>query len=417
MANLADWLTDRDAASWAGVALQDALSSPPPSYWSSHVYQVSAEAFAAVAELATKEDATRFLEHIAENPHQLGKIFRDKAIVKALFGIARSHTNLRKRAVSLVMDILLLAGDGAHMMQWSEGQDVLSEEKRVVTTKMADTARSGNTIACLVLIHAECGLTPVVEHAKARLEITIAGPQPGKTETETTIAHDGVLMEALDQQDKSTFVEAMLRVVTDPNQRLRNKRGALMATAWLVRDLPEANRKRVFSIAVETATGERYHESPKQPANWESDPLDRFQINLGPEHPQGEGLFCAARSATSDEQTAMIRQLVIDLLQKKDDLTGYRAARSIAFLPPKTFAQDIAMLSSHSNHWARSGAAFVWAKAHNPDPEIGNQLATDPDPTVRQWLASSLRDVPQHESVRQVLFKDPRRSVRRLVLG
>ena len=417
VANLADWLTDRDAASWAGVALQDALASPPSSYWSSHVYQVSAEAFAAVAELATKEDATRFLEHIAKNPHQLGKTFRDKAIVKALFGIARSHTNIRKRAISLVMDILLLAGDGAHMMQWSQGRDVLSEEKQVVTSKMEDAARSGNTTACLVLIDAECDLTPVVEHAKARLEIAIAAPQPGKTETEITIAHDGVLIEALDQRDKCTFVEVMLRMVTNPTQPLKNKRRALMAAAWLVRDLPETNRNRVFSIAVDTARGERYHEGPKQSANWKSDSLDRFQINLGPEDPQGEGLFCAACSATSDEQTAMIRQLVIDLLQKKDDLTGYRAARSMAFLPPKTFAQDIAMLSSHSNHWARSGAAIVWVKAHNPDPEIGNQLAADPDPTVRQWLASSLRDVPQHESVRQVLLKDPRRSVRRLVLG
>ena len=417
VAALADSLADEDAQSWAGVALQDVVVSPPAVHWRDDVYQSSAEALASVAELATKEDAVTFMQHVDENPQYLGKLFRDKAIVKALFGVARSYPNLRARAVSLVLDILLRSSDIAHMIEWSQGRDVLSKEKRIVQDKMDDAARSGNTTACLVLIDAECNLSPVTEHAKSRLGKAIATSrhQPTKPVFGTDFPQDGALMHALDQRDKGAFVDAMLRVITDTKQPLRNKQEALMATAWFVRDLPDSHRERVFSMALECAGGEHDDEGPKHPFNWASDPLDRWQSDFGPENLQAEGLFCAARSAASNDQVTKVRQIAIRLLQEKDDWIGHRTARAMTSLPSEIFAQDIAMLSSHSNRWARAAAAAIWSAMPNADPEIGQQLARDHESVVRGWLASTLQDVPQHEPVREMLSNDQRRSVRRLV--
>ena len=372
---------------------------------------------AAVAELAAEEDAEAFLLHVAENPQRLGRIFRDKAIVKALFGIARSYPNLRTQAVSLVLDILLLSGDIAHMIEWSQGSVFLSKEKQTVQDKMGDAACSGNTVACHVLVDAECDLSPVIEHAKARVGKATAASQhqTPKKVFGTTFPQDGGLMHALDQRDRTTFVDAMLRVIVNANQPLHNKREALMATAWLVRDLPAAHREQVFSLALECARCERYGEGPKHPFNWPSDPLDRWQSNFGPENLQAEGLFCAARSATSKDHFVQVRQVAIRLLREKDEMIGYRTARAMTTLPSEIFAQDVAMLASHSNQWARCVAAAVWAAVPNADPGIGGQLAADYDAVVRRWLASSLQDVPRHESVREMLINDPRRSVRRLV--
>ena len=417
---LSDLIPDEDATEWGKVALKDVTVVPSTDLVHGYVHQVAAQALAEVSEATHKEGAKKFLDYMSEAAEQGIHHHHSRIVshVRTLFGVARHHASLRAPGVALAMD-LLLSSNFAHMIEWADGQDVLHLERQLVVEKIGDAALAGNTTACLVLVIADSRKDLVAGHARERLNAAVAVRinEPGRQRIGTTFLRDAVLMYGLGRTDKEMFVDAMMRIAIDHREPVLNRQDALLAAARLVDDLSDTRRQEVFELALACARGEHDPRSETDLFSAPPDPLSRFQINLGPQSLQAPGLRCAAHSASTNRQITMIYNLAIQLLNSAVDTISYHAANAITALPAEVVAGDLTMLSTHPSQWARSVAASAWAATSNADLQIGTKLATDNSASVRQTLASSLQDTPEHLPVRQRLITDPRRSVRTLIRG
>jgi HEAT repeat protein len=118
------------------------------------------------------------------------------------------------------------------------------------------------------------------------------------------------------------------------------------------------------------------------------------------------------------EQAEAVQQVALELLRQRDARTVQRVAAALSWLPREQLALDMRSLAAHPDAGLRSLAAIRWAQDPASEPELGVELARDPDPRVRRLLAEALSEnpaPPEAEPARETLRQDVRRSVRRRV--
>jgi hypothetical protein len=416
---LADLLTEEAAAAWADVALEDVLRNAAIVRFGDNLGVDATAAFAALSDAADEAAADRFIQFAADLvPTEPGHYrFTDESHVRALVGIASGQPALRRAALRQALDFLLL-DDRLGQIVLSEGGRLLRLEIPLVEEMLVGPATAGQTMACLGLIVAGADTSPALPHAKERLAAATAQRvhEKGVQHFGTGYALDAPLVSVLELTEKEIFVDGMIAAALDAAEPAPNRKDALLAAARLVGELPLETKSRTFVRAVEFARGEHDPHPSGDPYDRPPDPLSRFRFDIGSRSLRSAGLRCAARCAETDDEKAVVRGLALDLLHEGDELTANHVAHALSSLPPENVVEVAEALSAHSSEWVRSLAAVAWAADPTPSSSVGQRLARDPSRRVRRALASALRDRPEHQVIRDVLQRDPRRSVRSFAL-
>ncbi|MCA1674488.1 MAG: hypothetical protein LC799_20630 [Actinobacteria bacterium] len=419
MTGLADLLTEEAAAAWANVALEDVLANAATVRFGDNLGVDATEAFAAVSDGADEAAGNRFIQFAADLvPRETGHYrFTDESHVRALLGIASGQPALRRAALRQALDLLLLDNRLGRIVL-SEGGRLLRLEIPLVEGMLAGPATGGHTMACLGLIVAGADTSPAIPHAKERLAAATAQRvhEHGAQHFGTGYALDVSLVSVLEQTEQEIFVDGMIAAALDTAEPAPNRQDALLAAARLVGELPLEAKSMTFIRAIEFARGEHDPQPSGDPFDGPPDPLSRFRFDMGSRSLRSAGLRCAARCAETDDEKALVRGLALDLLHEGDELTANQVAQALRSLPAENIVEVAEALSAHSSEWVRSLAAVAWSADPTPSSSVGQRLATDPSRHVRRALASALRDRPDHQAIRDVLERDPRRSVRSLAL-
>jgi hypothetical protein len=419
VASLADLLTEESARSWAAVALDDAIANNEARLGDNLGVDALA-AFASLSDSASELVGDRFIEFAAALvPRDHGHYrFTDESHVRALLGVAAGQPALRPAALRQALELLLL-DDRLGQIVLNEGGRLLQLEVPLVEEMLAGPAAKGHTMACLGLVVSGADTAPAVSHANERLAAATAKRVHvgGVQRFGTGYGRDVALVRVLGEAEQERFVDGMIEAALDAAEPAPNRGSALGAASQLVGELSPGAKARIFVRAIEFARGDHDLTSTADLFDGPPDLLSRFRFDLGSRSLRSAGLRLAARCARSDEDQALVRELALDLLHEGDDLTANHVAHALSSLPPGTIVEVAEVLGAHSSEWIRSLAAMAWAADSDPSPSVGRRLANDPSPRVRRAMASALRDRPEHQATREILERDPRRSVRTLALA
>jgi hypothetical protein len=414
----ADLMVDDAAREWCSAAYREIIENPQaaPSY-APNPWLAAFKAFGQLAQVSTEEQAGRFLTLCAglipRQPNQYH--FTDEAQVHGLIGIARTHPNLRARAIEQLVQALLVDQRMAELAL-RHGGDLFRGEPRGVADAIDDAAAESNVYAGLALVVAEADTTRVLPLARQRLNAAVAPRvhEPGVLTFGTGLGHTRLLVTVLPMEDRDKFARGMLDFANDREESAPNRYQALIAVHAIAHDLSDSVRDELFEQFLPFAEGLREATDdgllPKA-----ADPLSRFRFSLGEALLAPAGLMAIAALAHTAEQIASVQSNAVTQLRGASEQTANAIASALASLPPEDMTLPLDLLASHPSPWLRSLAAVVWARRADQPSEIGATLARDSSTHVRKSLAISLQNEPRHASARAILTADPRRSVRQQV--
>ena len=412
-----DLLTETSATAWVCAALNDTIANITDLY-SRNMFGANAfEAFSALSDAASEEDADRFIQFAAQLVSRRPDSYQitDEYHIRALMGIAKKNIELRKAALRQALELLLVTKRPVWDAFFEE-EELIQLEVPLVEELLKDPAASGNEMACLGLIFAGANTSPVSAYARQRLAAVTAERvhEPGVQHIGTNLTTDAALVSVLDLIKRETFVREMMARASDKQEPSMNRGEALLAATQLIDDLEPATKSEIFEITIGFAQGE-YDHGVTNPFEISNDPLSRFRINIGLHSLRPMGLRCAACCAITAEQIDKVRDLAIDLLSSGDHKVSSYVAEALLELPSGLTAETVELLSTYRDEWIRAVAAVEWGKSIELELSTGQRLAKDPSALVRRSLAMALQDRPEHLPVREVLQNDPRRSIRSIV--
>lgn len=417
VAQASDLLTETSAIAWAFAALNDTIANITEPYPKNMFGAGAFEAFSTLSDVVSEVDADRFIQFAAQLVNRKPDSYRitDESHIRALMKIAEKNIELRKTALRQALELLLLT----KQLAWDaffEKEKLMQLEVSLLEESLKDPAADGNEMACLGLIIAGADTSPVFAYARQRLAAVTAerAHEPGVQHISTNLEVDASLISILDLVERETFVREMLTRASDKQELSMNRGQALLAATQLIDDLAPTTKSEIFEIAIGFAQGQ-YDQEVTKPFEISTDPLSRFQINIGLHSLRPMGLRCAACCAVTTEQINEVRELAIDLLSSGDQTVSSYVAEALLALPSKPTAETVELLSTYRDEWIRAVAAVEWGKTTELEPSIGLRLATDSSALVRRSLAMALQDRSEHLSVREILQNDPRRSIRSIV--
>lgn len=417
VAGVGDLLTERSATTWASEALADIIANITEPHPRDKLGADAFGAFAALSDVVSDADAKRFIQFAAQFISRESNSYRitDESHIRALMKIAESNIQLRNSALRQVLELLLVT----NQISWNaffEREELLQFEVSLVEELFTDLAASGNTIACLCLIAARADTSPILAYARQRLAAITAERvrEPGVQHIGTNLAIDASLISVLDLVERETFVREMMTRANDREEPSMNRGQALLAATQLVNELAPDTKEDIFKNAIRFARGD-YDSGVTNPTEISTDPLSRFQINIGLRSLRPMGLRCVARCAVTTEQIDEVRELAMDILSKGDRTVFSYVAEALLELPSRLTVETVELLSTYVDEWVRAVAAVEWSKMAELKPTIGQRLAKDTSALVRRSLAKALQERPEHLAVREILQNDPRRSIRSLV--
>ena len=416
VAAIADKVPDDDATRWAHSAFSDLTTNPLGFGPLGQVGLASFSAFASLSLASGVDDAEGFLGFAAELVDREEGRYRptDPDHALALMSIARVHPRLRQRALEQALDLFVQEDQQVGRAILKSGEDILRLHPLLVDAKLRESAQEGRLLANIAIVLAGSDREVVVPFAEDRLRAALEPRvrSPHEYSIGGSGGTDGLLISVLGFTERTAFVEAMLPLVIDKAEPAPNRQDALLSILLTATGLNAEIRRRIFEVAMQCAQGLHDAALGGDPFTLPPDPLSRFQFHMGPQSLAGIGVRCAAGTAESEEDFALVRRVGIQLLRDASDLETNEIAHGLSRLPREVLMQDLEVFSTHSSEWLRSVAAVVWAASPGESDEIGLRLASDKSPHVRRSLAMAVRTAQTRDAVRNVLCSDVRRSVR-----
>ena len=415
----ADLIADEDAREWCSAALAEIIDRPQSAgFGAPDPWLAAFKAFGALAGLSTEDEAHRFLGYardlVPRRPNSYR--FTDEDHALALIALADAHVGVREAALDQLVGLLLsdtrMAGialrDGGHLLR------LVGTE---ATARLEKAAMDGNVYAALALLEAGIGTKSVERLARERLEAAIAPRvhESGVMTFGTSLPETAALVRELPENDLIRFGRGMVEFANDRGESSHNRGDALVALQVIAHALPDHSRDELVEAVLGFAEGRYEPSRGEDDLPRVDDPLQRFRVSFGPTGLEPVALLTAATLARTPNQVARVQAAALALLPQAEDHTSNVIARALASLPPEEVSLDPGFLAAHAVPSLRALGAVIWARRPSDDSEIGLRLARDPSPLVRRSLAGSLGEDARSSQVRDLLKRDPRRSIRRLV--
>lgn len=382
------------------------------------VYLAAHELLASLISRATKEQAARYLALVEGRAPREPNTYHhtDDDHAKALVEIGRTQPDLVESATDQLLYMLKGQTDAAERY----GSDFLLDnlDRFEVRQRLADLAAGGNHAAAEMLAAAtkpDVATPADLTAAEAAAAGLLAPPDsgPGFYSRGTGAVRQSVLARFLPPGRRADLIQAQLDRARLPHEGTGNRTEYLLAASNLTEDLPDKPAKALFEAALREATDPASSLADELTAQF-SHPFGAVHINDKQDSRPAAALLAARLARTPEEQRAA-RDAALALVGS-DNGADYRIAHALQQLD---IDLDDALPYLARLGWAlRSVAAIHWARSSTAPAQVGQALASDPDPRVRRALARELASTEPTErtdATRKRLGRDVRYSVRSLL--
>ena len=340
----------------------------------------------------------------------------DSGTITLAARLYRFRPTFRQQAASILGELAV----GLHTGEWSRGLQECGNDTDELIGALEQVAEREN----LDLAGPLSELRHLTAGTRAlwlkRLQFVADHPLGKRSEAAIGPRYD-VPTEFLREQDPTVvlkYVDKLVAIGCDVDQLVLNREGALAAAANSMDRLSESEKgemfERVRPLAEESihiSETDQYHVSTQHP-------LSRFRLSFGSATNvrTGAGWLLASAATSADEYSAIV-EIALDWV-RSDDSALQRTGASILTLPklPSGMARS-SELAKHSNPAVRAAAVWMPNMQECPEPATFEQLADDPDFTVRIEVVQALPsvaslDTESYERIRARLGSDPSAIVR-----
>ncbi|WP_158852039.1 toll/interleukin-1 receptor domain-containing protein [Saccharothrix deserti] len=394
----ADLLVDEDVPGWVEFAL-DVVKAPPRCTEADDLVGRACGLIAALAPCLTETQAATALD--VAGPIDL------EEHGTLLVDIAEKHGPLAERALALLLARLPHGDHYADVALGPKGAPLLRAHADFVASSLAFV---DNHHAHLVLALVGRPTDRARAHARALAEQVFARPEPvpGRMSIYRGYQDMPLVAGLLEPELLARLGDTLLRQARDCRDTAGNRRTALEGLALLASQLAVDHRRELFDALRPFARGECDGSAGDEMFTGMKHPLSWYRADLGPSTLSDIAVCACASLAMTDEERAFVREHAVRLLTGHDDVHVPTLVRSLGLS-----VDDVALLP-RSRPEVHALAAWLWADRPD-DRELGLRFASSPDRVVRASLAAALGGRPEHRDVREVLTRDPCRSVRRLL--
>lgn len=366
---------------------------------------------AAVADRLTESQGQKLIDLLADHvtaPPNAGW-HTDKSHVLIMAGVVRSHDALRANALE---QLLGLFERESHWFGTKESQ-VLADNLDVTGPKLRELASRNDPkhmdAQALLALHDDATPTDSqLEAAADSLQQSTAN-HSGHYSVGTRAVDQSLIGRYLPVDDRISCIETLLANARSPYEGAENRISYQLAASNLVDNLPETQRRRFHSEAMDLARTTPMSEWDAIHASL-GDPLGFMRWN-GAVDSRPSALFLAARLAKTDAEQEQVRALGVQLATAVS-ADHSDIAHAILSLDTPIVDPLLEVLAAAPQKELRCAAAIMSARSGNDS--IAQRLAADKEPLVRRTLANATRHGEENPATR-VLREDPRWSVRRLV--
>ena len=233
--------------------------------------------------------------------------------------------------------------------------------------------------------------------------------------------HFGVPADFLREQDAeviSKYVDKLVMIGCDDGELALNRRSALAAAANAIDVLQRDDKRRIFGRVwplveqpIQISEMDRFDASTQHP-------LSRFRISFGSAADvRTSAGWLLARSATGPDECTVTMQIALNWV-RSDDTALQKTGASMLTLPNLTLSDVPASeMAQHTNPSVRGAAVWLPNVQESQEATVLEQLASDPDRSVRIAVAQALplghsMDPEGHARIRACLIADPSAIVR-----
>lgn len=216
------------------------------------------------------------------------------------------------------------------------------------------------------------------------------------------------------------YVEKLVAIGCDIHQFVSNRGAALAAAARVVDLLSACEKQCVYSRVrplaeqpAEISTMDQFHAQTQHP-------LSRFRISFGrATNVQTAAGWLLAGTAVSAEERSAVEKLVLEWVRSSDSTLQGAGAAILTSLNLSSGRVGNSELARHGNPAVRKAAVWMPGMQESPDDILIEQLASDPDRTVRIAVARALprfasMNADTYERIRSRLTNDASAIVRTL---
>jgi hypothetical protein len=389
----------------------------------------------------TCSDAQALLDLLAsdvardENQYQ----YHDKQHVQACESIAVHHPELAWPAVQRIFDLAQVGTNEAlHALNRSPVLDLLrhpgssdsldhapiasaltAHQRHLLLGRLQAIAAAGRYEAGVTVASLGGTDQAVVERATQARDRLLNRSEPGGQGFGSggRIVSDAYLVTFLSSAEQQKCLDKLLAVAADRREAAANRQDALAAAANLVLQLDNDIKADVHISSRPFAEGHQ-DGSFLDAETTNPHPLSFLKINLGTASLRAAGLHLARCSAVTEDDRMWVRQCAVDLLASSDERLVHQGAETLSSLGEDVVGDlDAALLSTHRLPIVRQLAAIVATAAPVRYAKTLQNLATDPDSSVRRLLAERLHRALHAEPQTGGAVQDHQRGARTVIIG
>jgi hypothetical protein len=399
------------------------------------------QAACALADRAAPGQALALLDLLAADvPREPDRFHQsDQSHAAACLAIAKAHPALAKRALTQLFDLAeqgvqaaleLMVGDAlTGLIRTPEGgpaptQDrgLSDEDIAALRSRIGALDDKGLYLADTARALFEPGHPKVLERARQARDRILqrSAPAPGFGAIGTSLVPDSYQVSrarGMDDDDRTACLERLLAIAGDAREVVLTRQQSLTAARNLVAGCPERDRQDTFQAVAGLVLGENADSHLGDMLTDSPHPLSAFRVNLGSVSLRGPALLLAQAAASGPDEHAWIRDQATELLRSQDRNDVHEAAVALCRLPREASEHvDPGLLATHDHAVVRQASAVLCMRSPARHHKTALGLARDRDFRVRLTLAHAASQAASEgtdvDTIRQVLRKDPRHSVR-----
>ena len=340
----------------------------------------------------------------------------DPGVLSLAARLYRFRPNFKQQSASIIGEIAM----GSHTGDWSRAlgecgddtDEIVKAIERVTERENIDLASALSDLG-----HLTSGTRALWSQ---RLQFVADHPLGDRSGGAIGPRYD-VPSEFLREQDPEVvrcYVDKLVAIAYDVDQIVGNRADALTSAANVM-DVVSTDQKRLVFSQVQPLVEQSLQVSELDRFQASTlHPLSRFRISLGSvTDVRRSAVRFLARSATSPEDCSAVSTIALDWVRSDDPALQSMGAAILTLVNLSSGKTVISEIVKHSNPSVRRAAVWMSEMQENPEATIFDQLADDPDRSVRIAVARVLPSVQSmetdfYESIRARLDRDPSAMVR-----
>ena len=343
---------------------------------------------------ATDNDLAQLMPYLEEYAAREPEAYRltDPGVMTLAARLYRFRPTFRQQAAAILGEMSI----GSHTGEWSRALDECGDD----TGELIEAVERISERENIDLAHSLSDLGHLTNGTRAvwlqRLQFVADHPLGQRTEHAIGPRYD-VPIGFLREQNPTVvlqYVDKLVAIGCDVGEFILNRGAALAAATNVIDTLSVSDKRHLFERArplveqsIQISEADQFHVSTQHP-------LSRFRISLGSAtNVQTSAGRLLAGAATSPDECSVVVEFALDWVRSEEP-TLQGAGAAILTLPNlSSGTARSSELAKHNNPRVRKAAVWIPGMQESPDTVTFEQLADDPDQSVRIAVAQALPHV------------------------